>query len=151
MRETIEETLRERIASLVLLLVGAVLVYQGSTLSLGTLASFGPGLFPVIVGAAMMLVALALTVFPDVSQREEAQEPFAWRQILLVSLGIIAFAQLVRPFGLVPATIVLVCLASCGDRSSTPLTTVALSIGLAALGVMIFIWGLNLPLSIVRW
>ena len=151
MLETIRATLRERLASLVLLLVGAVLAYQGTTLSMGTLASFGPGLFPVIIGAAMMMVALALTIFPDRSTREETEEPFAWRQILFVSLGMLAFAQLVRPFGLVPATLALVWLASCGDRSSTPLAALALSVGLAGLGVLIFIWGLNLPLSIVRW
>ncbi|MDI6028451.1 tripartite tricarboxylate transporter TctB family protein [Corticibacterium sp. UT-5YL-CI-8] len=151
MLDAIKTSLRERMASLVLLLVGAVLVYQGSTLTMGTLASFGPGLFPAIVGAAMMLVALALVTFPDMPKQEEDEEPFAWRQMLFVSLGMIAFALLVRPFGLVPATVALVCLASCGDRSSSPLVAVALSVGLAVLGVLIFIWGLNLPLSIVRW
>jgi hypothetical protein len=151
MSQKISSALRERMASLVLLVVGAVLTYQGSTLSMGTLASFGPGLFPVIIGSIMILIALALVIFPDLSEGEDELEPFAWRQILFVSLGIIAFAQLVRSFGLVPATIALVCLSSCADRSSTPLVAISLSIALAAIGVVIFILGLNLPLAMVRW
>jgi hypothetical protein len=67
MSQKISSALRERMASLVLLVVGAVLTYQGSTLSMGTLASFGPGLFPVIIGSIMILIALALVIFPDLS------------------------------------------------------------------------------------
>jgi hypothetical protein len=152
MTYTLSATLRERIGSLTLVGVGLLLVSQGLSMPLGTLASFGPGLFPTIIGSLMVLVAGGLVLFPErLETEEEGSESFAWRSMLFVSAGMIAFSLLIKTTGLVPATLAVVLLSSCGDRTARPLQAIALAIVMALLGTTIFIWGLNLPLAIVRW
>lgn len=148
----ISASTRERLGSLTLVGVGLLLVAQGLSMSLGSLASFGPGLFPTIIGTLMVVVAGGLVLFPErLTAEDEAPEAFAWRSMLFVSAGMVAFALLIKTTGLVPATLAVVLLSSCGDRTARPLQAVALAIVMAFLGTAIFIWGLNLPLAVVQW
>lgn len=146
---------QERIGAGAVLGVGLVLVSEGLRLPRGHLASFGPGLFPLIIGTIVCMFAFAILAMtwrakasgaPD---EEEQEDGWAWRPIIFVGAGMLAFAELIRPFGLVPATMALVLLASLGEQRIRPVTTVLLAVALSATGVAIFIWGLGLAL--VPW
>ncbi len=143
--------MKERIGAAVLLILGLLLLGQGISLRLGSLASFGPGIFPAIIGTAIAVVAAVLIVAPTHQKHLSAAPALPWRAMVFVGLGMVGFAVLVRSAGLVPATIVLVMLASFGDRSVRPLAALLLSVVLASLGVAIFIWGLSMPLLAFRW
>lgn len=74
---------RRRIPPLILLLVGIAAVVESIQLSLGALNSPGPGLWPLIVSAALVVTAALLTLFPDASVHE------AWtRQTLAIAGGV---------------------------------------------------------------
>ena len=65
--------------------------------------------------------------------------------------GMLAWAYLIEPFGLLPATVALVALSGLAENRyqavSVIITAAVLSIG----GTLIFITGLHLPVSIIRW
>ncbi len=68
---------------------------------------------------------------------------------LTVLLAILAFARLVRPFGMAPAVIVLVLVASTAGGRLSFTRAAALAAGLALLAVLPFKAGLGLPVPIV--
>lgn len=149
--ETGKLRLRERAAAGVVLAIGLLLAVQGLRMPLGTMTSFGPGLFPAMIGAALVAVAAMLVLFPQAGSDGEGDEPPPLRAMICVGLGMLAFALLVRTAGLVPAALALGMLASLGDPQFDPLTAVIVSVALAVTGVVIFIWALSMPLPIFRW
>jgi hypothetical protein len=139
---------QERIGAGAVLGIGLLLVHQGYSMPLGRLASFGPGLFPLMLGALLVLFSVALFLTAG-TRSAGAGGPMPWRAMIFVSLGMFAFASLIRSYGLVPATVSLVVLCSMGGAGFRPLTAVLVAAGLSLAGVAIFIWGLGLAL--VPW
>lgn len=140
---------QERLGAGAVFGTGLVLVVEGIRLPTGHLASFGPGLFPLIIGTIICGLAIGIFATSGRAQSVDTDDGFAWRPMLFVGAGMLAFAEMIRPFGLVPATLALVLLASFGEPRIRPVTTVLVAAGLSIAGVAIFIWGLGLV--IVPW
>lgn len=138
---------QERLGAGAVFGTGLVLVAEGIRLPLGHLASFGPGLFPLIIGTIICGLAIGIFATSRQAQSAEVDDGFAWRPILFVGAGMLAFAEMIRPFGLIPATLALVLLASFGESRIRPVTTVLVAAGLSIAGVAIFIWGLGLVIA----
>ncbi len=142
----------ERAGAAILFAGGLLLSWQGLQLSLGSLANFGPGLFPFVIGVVLAGLAGGLLLRPpEAPASREPREAVAWRSIVAVSAGMIAFALLILPLGLVPATVSLVVLSSLGERGPNLLVSLASAAVLSLVGVAIFIWGLGLPLHAIKW
>lgn len=141
---------QERIGAGAVMGVGAVLVAEGIRLPTGHLASFGPGLFPLIMGSIIILFGALLLIVGRVAPADVAEEPIAWRPMIFVSVGMIAFAELVRTAGLIPATLAVVVISSFGLPRFRPVTALLLAMALSIAGVAIFIYGLGLALSAWR-
>lgn len=65
--------------------------------------------------------------------------------------SLLVFAFLLERFGLVPATIALIVVASFASSSLRPLPVAASAVLMAAAAVAVFIWGLRLPLRAIVW
>lgn len=115
---------------------------------LGRLASFGPGLFPLMLGGLLVVFSVPLYLAAGAHSATQSP-PLPLRTMFFVSLGMLAFATLIRSYGLVPATVALVVLGSMGGAGFRPLSVILLAAGLSLAGVAIFIWGLGLAL--VPW
>lgn len=139
----------EAIGGAIILLLGAYLVVEGFHYSIGTVTRMGPGFFPVCVG----IVLIVLGIFVAIEGRALNTEfpKLNIRAFIGVVGGMIAWALLAEPFGLLPATVALVALAGLAEvpyRALSVILTIAiLSIG----GWLLFILGLHLPLSFVKW
>jgi len=132
-----------RLLSLAIVAFGAYVAYEGAGMNVGTLRRIGPGFFPILLGTAIALLGAA-TLFERPERR--AEEGFALRPLLCVSLAILAFALLVRSAGLIPATLALVALVSLGQSRVAPSAAALTGLGLSLLGYLVFIQGLGLPL-----
>jgi hypothetical protein len=128
--------------------LGVAIVYP-----VGRLAQMGPGFFPIalavtltLLGAAVCAGGLARGAAPDADDGPLVGP--AARPLLFVTLGLVAFAVLVRPLGLVPATVALVLIASRADRGFPWALAVPLSLALAAVATAIFVYGLGLPFRV---
>lgn len=132
-----------------LALFGAWFFQHAFRYGMGDLRRMGPGWFPAAVGA--VTVALGAAVFlPALFRAGETPRP-ALRPFATICAGVAAFALLIQPFGLVPATFALVAVAALAEAGFRPLHTLALAAALAALAVLVFVRGLGMPLAVARW
>jgi hypothetical protein len=136
-----------------LLLIGTGLFfafYGGANYPFGELRRMGPGFFPVVLGYTLagLGVILLISSFTGVIDRLGG---FAWRPFVAVLVGLSAFAWLVDKVGMVPSTLVMTVIVALGERQFRPVRTAILAVALAAIGVLIFSWGLSLPIPAFRW
>ncbi|AHG63803.1 tripartite tricarboxylate transporter TctB family protein [Advenella mimigardefordensis] len=145
---------RDAWASGLLCALGLGTVLQGSSYSMGTMSQMGPGFFPVLVGALLMLVGLLCLIVSGLSKDEEEEEKIGspeWRGWFCIVAGVLAFIALGQYGGLVPATFALVFISALGDRTHTLRSALLLSVFVTIIGIVIFSWGLELQFPMFSW
>jgi hypothetical protein len=115
----------------------------------GSSSRMGPGYFPTILGALLLLVGIASFV----RSFFVAGEPIgaiAWKGLLLVTAGTALFGMLLRPAGLVLALLALVLVsAAASARFRLDWRALALMVALIAFCALVFVKGLGLPVSLL--
>lgn len=97
----------DRIAGSVFFLLGVGAVIGAVRLQIGSPSEPQPGFFPVLGGAALMLLS-AILIVQNFRGRSSGAEPFGpLRAPLLALAGLVAFVALLGPLGYVPATATL--------------------------------------------
>lgn len=124
---------------------GFFVIYSGLELSIGTMRRIGPGFFPLGLGAIMAILGVGLLFERQDENRDDTRNP---RGLIFISLALAAFAGLLETLGLFPATaaMVLLVVAAEPERVSLP-TVVGLIAGLWAVGYLLFVVVLRLPLQ----
>jgi hypothetical protein len=142
----------EMVAALAVIGFGVAVALLGSSYPLGTASRMGPGYFPVMLGAALVLTGVLLVVE---AWRAPPATPGAGRfpvgPALALVAGVLAFALLLRPAGLVPAIFALVLIATLGERPWKPVGALVIAAGMSAVSVALFIEGLRVPLRPFWW
>ncbi|WP_417522416.1 tripartite tricarboxylate transporter TctB family protein [Marinovum sp.] len=128
----------------------ATIVLSVSDLSIGTLRSPGPGLFPVSMGVVLVflgLVVAGLALLQQVGERVYLRQP-DWRSLGMVSLSIVAFIFGFKFLGLLPAIFLSTLVSSFADPKLTLRKAAILGVGLALLAGLIFrvALGMHMPL-----
>jgi hypothetical protein len=113
----------------------------------GTAARMGAGYFPYLLGGALAVLGLVIVV-RSLWGRGEPVHPLALRPLLLVTGAVIAFALLVRPLGLVLATLTLVVTGSLGNTEFRMGEVAVLCLVLTGMAVVLFAWALGIPFNI---
>lgn len=128
---------------------GALLAVSSLNYSLGTARRMGPGYFPFGIGCLVLL--MGIICFLPAIRRAAPLPVIEWRPFIWISLSVLAFMFTVERFGLVPATTALTLFAVVADGKPRVVQTVLLAAVLSVLGVVIFSWGLGMPLPSFRW
>lgn len=113
----------------------------------GSNMNMGPGYFPTVVGILLVLLGLFIAL-KGLIKPGEGVKTWVPRPLVMVLAAAVAFALMVQPFGLVAATLVLVTLSCYGGPEFRLRDMVVLSLLLAALTVVLFIYGVKLPLKV---
>ncbi|MHA6692229.1 tripartite tricarboxylate transporter TctB family protein [Devosia sp. A449] len=141
----------ERIGGLVLLLIGLAAAAQALSYPFGTVSKMGPGFFPVVAG--LMLAFLGGLIFwkaPDAGQSKEGGK-LNLRPAFFIFAGLFAWALLLRPTGLVIATVAMALLAAFAYPKPN-LKRIAITVVLLPLlGLVLFIYGLGMPMRAFPW
>jgi hypothetical protein len=119
-------------------------VYAAMSYNLGSATRMGPAYFPVWVGGMVALLGLVLLV-RSLQVDGPPLPRVRWRPVLFVLGASIAFGYLLKPLGLVLATIVLVAVSAFGGHEFRWKEVGLLAAGLALFAVAVFVWGLGLP------
>jgi hypothetical protein len=138
------------IGGAVLLAFGLWFAWKAQTeYDTGTLRRMGPGFFPNVLG---WLVAGfgALLLLPALFRQGEVPVP-ALRPLATIIIGGLAFAFLIEPFGLVPATVALVGIVAFAETRVALLRTAILAVALSVMAVTVFSEGLGIPVPAFRW
>lgn len=136
------------VAGALLLVLGVFVIWESGHYGMGRMANIGPGFFPRVLGVVLAFAG-AGTILGALG-RQGSVPALRLRVAAAVGGALLAFALLIEPFGIVPATVALTIVARFAEPRPNILHVLVLSLGLSALCAAVFVWGLNLPLSLVK-
>jgi len=150
---------KDHIGAALVAVMGVAVTGFGLTYRTGTLNRMGAGFMPVVIGALMIVVGLAIwltATLPETAMTTVHSEarPGAgpqWRGWACIVAGIVAFVGLGNYGGLVPASCFSVFIAAMGDRESTLRTAASLALIVCAFSIAVFHYGLHVQLPLFQW
>jgi Tripartite tricarboxylate transporter TctB family len=137
------------LSGLLFVALGGFAIVYGSRYAPGTAARMGPGYFPMLVSAGLTLIGIVLVV-RSLLAANDALGAIGWRPLVLVLAGMLAFGLLIDRLGLLAAGIALVVAARLADRDFRWLETALLATGLTLAAAGLFLYGLGLPIKLLR-
>jgi len=141
---------RDVIGGLILIAIGlSAAIYTMASYDLGTPQQMGPGMFPALLGGTMAGLGV-LILIPAMFRAGGTPERVAWRPLILVGASVATFALTVRPFGLLPAIVLMTLCATFAEGKLGIGWALLLGGVLAAMAILIFVVGLSVPADIVR-
>lgn len=153
-RPLINDYTRDYYGGALMVLIGLAVIIQGVDYEVGTLTQMNAGFFPVVLGATLVLLGIAIagaaTRAPSPTAPEHVAPP-EWRGWICITLSIVAFVVLGRYGGMLPATFAIVFISAMGDRQNTIRSALVLSTVLSAIGVVVFWWALRLQFPLFAW
>jgi uncharacterized membrane protein len=137
-------------AGLLYLAFGAVGFFVAQDYGMGRASRMGPGYFPTVLSALLMLFGAAAVVRSFISKQPEEVGRFAWKAAAFVCGSTALFALLLAPAGLVVALVVL-CLvsASASIYFKFEWKAVGALVVLVTFCALVFAKGLGVPLPLL--
>jgi len=115
---------------------------------IGTTMRMGPGYFPVLLGAALILLGGASCVRTWLAGDGTPIGPVQVRSVLLVTISAAGFALLLETAGLAAAVFATAFLACLGGRNFRLGESLAIAAALVVFTTLLFVYGLGLSVSI---
>jgi hypothetical protein len=126
----------------VFFMIWALVHYQ-----MGTAVRMGPAYFPTMLGG--LLAVLGAIVFLGSLVVEGPPVPaFAFRPLILISVGCVLYGYLMKPLGLVGATAALVYVSALGGHEFNWKEATILYVILILFSYLVFVKGLTLPFPV---
>lgn len=132
---------------LLFIVVGVAFAVLAQDYRLGSAARMGPGYFPTLLGALLVLLGASLSVPALVIDGERLQR-FHLRPLLFVLLSIAAFGVVLPYFGFAAAIVALVLVSGFADPDLRPIQTVGVAAFLVVFSILIFVVLLGLPIQL---
>jgi hypothetical protein len=123
--------------------------YALVNLRLGTAFRMGPGFFPVLVGAILLLLGVATLVRGLLSGPAQLHGTTSWRAVILITAAPVAFGLALPRLGFLAALALAVGLAAFASVRMNLRMAAAVVVALTAFSALVFSWGLGLPLRLV--
>lgn len=137
------------LTGLLFLAFGLFVVIYGSRYPLGTTARMGPGYYPLVASTGLSILGVILVARSVVKGGGDALGAIAFRPLLLILLGALAFGLLIERAGFLAASLAVVVLTRFAERDIRLAETIALALGLTAFTTAIFWYALGMPLRLV--
>ena len=131
-------------AGLFLIVVGVLAVFFARNYPFGTALRMGPGYFPTVLGALMVLFGL-YTLANGLRSGEKIESSWPLRALIVLPLALVLFGVLIERAGFAPAMLVLIFGSATASTEFRFLEVLLFSIALTALAVAVFVLGLGLP------
>jgi hypothetical protein len=137
-------SLPDVLAGAVFVLIGGAFVVGALGYDRGTPLRMGPGYFPLLVGAIVAALGLAIVVKGLVAGEVPSFGTVPWRAVAAIVLAVLFFGFFVRRLGFVPTSLVTALLTTLASTRVRPLTAAAVAVGLTVAATLIFVVGLQL-------
>lgn len=137
---------------LLLLLIGIGTIIHALSYPIGSLEKMGPGFYPLLLGAALVLLGVALLIAWILNGRpnDEIVLKGTLRGWLAVISSMIAFIIIGKYGGFIPATFILITIAALGGRSRLSHILI-LSSCTTVVATAVLIYGMQLQFPLFRW
>jgi len=114
---------------------------------MGSSVRMGPAYFPVVLGGLLAVLGL-LVLFDSIVEDGPKVAKFHFRPLLFIAVSSLAFAYLLKPLGLVLASIALVFISAYGGHEFKWKEVAIMSVVLVIFSVLVFVKALALPFPI---
>ncbi len=142
---------REHFAGLLIALIGAGAIYEGSHYGIGSLSDMGSGFFPVMLGVGMILMGAIMAMMRPAAESDgHGIRTPDWRGAAAIVTAVTLFILLADRAGLAPATFACVFVGALGTSSTKLLEAAILAAGVTVFGVILFRYGLQVQFPIIR-
>jgi hypothetical protein len=161
---------KDKLAGLLLMLLGLGAVLEGRAHSIGSLTQMGSGYFPVALGLILLGIGflILVTAAPESEEKplsaligaddkETAHlsldhcPPPDWRGISCIIVSIVGFIVIGHYLGLVPATFASVFVAALGDRTASLREALVLGLVMCALAIGLFHYVLHIQFPLFQF
>lgn len=130
---------------------GILAIWLSTDYPMGTASRMGPGYFPTYLGG-MMLVLGAIVALMSLKGPEGAKiTPFAWKPMIMLSLGFIVFGWGIDHIGFIPSLFAMILITAAAGSTFKVVEVLLLSVALIAGAVGVFIYGIELPYPLFWW
>ncbi|MBI2754325.1 MAG: tripartite tricarboxylate transporter TctB family protein [Betaproteobacteria bacterium] len=114
---------------------------------IGSAVRMGPAYFPIVLGGLLAFLG-ALVLIDSLAEEGPPVAKFHFRPLLFILISSLAFAYLLKPLGLVLASIALVFISAYGGHEFKWKEVAILSVVLVIFSVLVFVKALVLPFPI---
>jgi hypothetical protein len=135
-------------AGLMLITIGAAAMVLARNYGFGTALRMGPGFFPIVLGALLFLFGVAILA-KGLRKPEKIAAGWSLRALIFLPLSLVLFGLLMEHAGFVPAMLVLIFVSATAGTEFKFLEMLLFALGLTALAVAVFVWGLGLPYPLI--
>jgi hypothetical protein len=145
---------KDLLAGLMFIAIGVVFFVGAYSYSMGTAARMGPGYFPRILGALMVVLGVLVAGVGLKNQAKWAVTNgvgWTWTPVVLVTLAVVLFGVALPYLGILAAIVILIALAgyAAHDRNYSQLAGIAVFMCVFCAGV--FVYGLKLQMKLFPW
>jgi hypothetical protein len=141
-------SLADVLAGGIFVAIGGAFVVGSLGYPLGTPLRMGPGYFPLVVGAILAALGLAIVLKGLIAGELLPLGSVPWRAVAVIAVAVVFFGFAVRRLGFVPTSAVTALLITLASRTVRPLTAVAVAAGLTVAATLIFVVGLQLRIPL---
>ena len=135
-------------AGAMLIATGAVAIFMARNYAFGTTLRMGPGYFPTVLGALLILFGFYLVIV-GLCRNEKIAGNWSVRALIVLPLSMVLFGILMEYAGFIPALVALIFGSSAASKEFKFVEVLLLSIVLTVLCVVLFIWGIGLPYPLI--
>ena len=133
-------------SGILFLLFGLFFGIQSLGLEIGTAFRMGPGYFPLVLAAVLVLFG-GLILFNAIKAGKDSPSigAIAWRGLLFLLPAPIFFGLTVRGLGFVPSIFVTTLIAGLASLKMRPAFALLLAVAVTAFSTLVFSYALGLP------
>ena len=135
-------------AGVMLIAAGALAMFLARNYRFGTALRMGPGYFPVVLGALLILFGLYILA-TGLRSSEMLTGSWSLRALIVLPLAFVAFGVLMEHAGFVPAMLALTIGSAAAGPEFRIGEVLVLSVLLTVMCVVLFIWALGLPYPLI--
>ena len=115
----------------------------------GSALRMGPGFFPTVLGGILVVFGICIMAV-GLRNNEKIQEHMSLRALIILPLSLVMFGKLMEYAGFLPALTALVFVSALSGKEFKLIEILLVAIVLTLVSVAVFIWGLGLPIPLIK-
>ena len=114
---------------------------------MGSAVRMGPAYFPVVLGGILIFLGVLVLIDAVVEEGPDVSK-FHFRPLIFIAISSLAFAYLLKPLGLVLASVLLIFISAYGGHEFKWKEVAVMAVVLVIFSVLVFVKALALPFPI---
>ena len=136
-------------SGLMLIAIGGGAVVIARNYQFGSSLRMGPGYFPTILGASLVMFGIYFIIQGLRSGAEKLEGSWSLRALIILPLSLVLFGLLIDRAGFIPAMLALIIGSSTASSQFKLVEVLAFAVFMTAMCVIVFIWALGLPYELI--